>query len=105
VERPTRMPRQPYANFGMLVGGVVFGDGMDQFAGWDGGFDGAEKTDELLVATRATAGFHSRMPHSLDDQMSPPMPRCTELTVSIHQLWPSGAPQPNAGAAQGRTDC
>ena len=34
----------------MLVGGVIVGDGMDQFAGRHGGLDGVEEADELLVA-------------------------------------------------------
>ena len=42
VKRPTRMPVQPCADFGMLVGSVVVGDGMDQLAGWHGGLNGAE---------------------------------------------------------------
>ena len=50
VERPTRMAGQTCADLRMLVGGVIVGDGMDQFAGWHSGLDGVEETDELLVA-------------------------------------------------------
>src|SRR6516225_1925983 len=58
------MPRQPCADLGMLVGGVVVGDGMDQLAGWHGGLDGAEEADELLVAMllHATAD-HAAVQH------------------------------------------
>src|SRR5262249_28106823 len=50
VERPARVPGQLSADLGMLVGGVVVGDGMDQLAGRHGGLDGAEEADELLMA-------------------------------------------------------
>ena len=49
MERPTRMAGQPLTDFGMLVGGVVVDNGMDQLAGRDRALDGIEEADELLV--------------------------------------------------------
>ncbi len=34
---------------GMFVGGVVVGDGVDDFAGRQGAFDGVEELDEFLM--------------------------------------------------------
>ena len=50
VEGPAWMTHQPFANLGMLVGGVVVGDGMDEFAGRHGPLDRVEEADELLMA-------------------------------------------------------
>src|SRR3977135_3116530 len=44
------MPRQPSPHLGMLVGGVVVEDDMDDFAGRDLRLDGVEEPDELLMA-------------------------------------------------------
>ena len=33
VERPARMTREPFAHFGVLVGGVIVEDRMDSLAG------------------------------------------------------------------------
>src|SRR5258708_21188102 len=44
------MPRQPSPHRGMLVGGVVVEDDMDDFAGRDLRLDGVEEADELLMA-------------------------------------------------------
>ena len=49
MERPTRMAREPFTDLGMLVGGVVVGDGMDDPAGLDRALDGVEELDEFLV--------------------------------------------------------
>ena len=49
MKGPTRMAGEPGADLGMLVGGVVVGDGVDDLAGWDGAFDGIEEADELLM--------------------------------------------------------
>src|SRR6201982_2825023 len=43
------MARQPFAYLWMLVGGVVFDDGVDRLALGDLRFDGVEETNELLV--------------------------------------------------------
>jgi hypothetical protein len=50
MERPARMIGQPFENVGLFVSGVVVDDGVDDFSGWDGAFDGVEEADELLVA-------------------------------------------------------
>jgi hypothetical protein len=50
VERPAWMTHQPLTNLGMLVGGVVVRDGMDDLAGRHGRFDRVEEADELLMA-------------------------------------------------------
>jgi hypothetical protein len=34
VEGPARMPGKPSPDFGMLVNGIVIGNGVDQLAGW-----------------------------------------------------------------------
>ena len=44
------MAHQPLANLGMLMGGVVVGDGMDELAGRHGPLDRIEEADELLMA-------------------------------------------------------
>jgi hypothetical protein len=44
------MAGEPGADFGMLVDSVIVEDRVDQFAGWDGGLDPVQKTDEFLVA-------------------------------------------------------
>src|ERR1700689_5817448 len=49
MEDPARMIGEPLLDLGMLVGGVVVGDGMDNPAGPDSAFDGVEELDELLV--------------------------------------------------------
>ena len=41
---------EPGANPGLLVVGVVVEDDVDDLAGRDFGFNGIEKTDELLMA-------------------------------------------------------
>ena len=50
MEDPARMIRQPFPDLGMLVGGVVVDDGVDDLAGRDGALDGVEETDEFLMA-------------------------------------------------------
>ena len=50
MERPSRMTGQPFHDVGMLVGGVVVDDGVDELAGGDRSLDGVEETDELLMA-------------------------------------------------------
>jgi hypothetical protein len=49
VERPARMRRKPFADFRMLVGGVIVDDRMHDFSGGDLRLDGIEKADELLM--------------------------------------------------------
>ena len=46
---PARVAGEPGAHSGMLVGGLVVEDGMDEFAGGHGGLDPVEEADELLV--------------------------------------------------------
>ena len=49
VEYPATMVSQPLHDLGMFMGGVIVGDGMDDFACWHGAFDGVEELDELLM--------------------------------------------------------
>ena len=49
VEGPARVPGEPGADLGVLVGGVVVEDGVDQLAGRHRGLDPIEEADELLV--------------------------------------------------------
>lgn len=39
MERPARVLGEPSAHVGMLVGGVIVGDGVDQLAGRHSGLD------------------------------------------------------------------
>jgi hypothetical protein len=43
------MAGEPLDDRGMLVGGVIADDGVDQLAGWHRGLDGVEEAVELLV--------------------------------------------------------
>ncbi len=49
MEDPARMIGQPLPDLGVLVKGVVVGDGVDDPAGRAGAVDGAEKIYEFLV--------------------------------------------------------
>src|SRR5205814_8529230 len=49
VERPARMPGQPFLHPGMLVDRVVIDDGVDRLSYGHLGLDGVEEADELLV--------------------------------------------------------
>jgi hypothetical protein len=49
VQRPARMTGQLLTNLGVLVGGVVVGDGMDELVGRYRRLDGVEEADELLM--------------------------------------------------------
>ena len=55
MERPAGMVGQPFEDFGLLVGGVVVDDGVDDLPGRDSALDGVEEADELLVAMPAHA--------------------------------------------------
>ena len=59
VEDPARVIDEPLLDLGMLVGGVVVGDGVDDPAGPDGALDGVEELDELLVGV----GWHAATDH------------------------------------------
>ena len=43
------MPGKPSPNLGMLVSGIVIGNGVDQLAYWHAGLNGVEEADELLM--------------------------------------------------------
>ena len=49
MEQPARMTRQPCPHGGMLVGGVVVEDDVDDLADRNPPLDGVEKADELLM--------------------------------------------------------
>ena len=55
MERPAGMVGQPFEDFGLLVGGVVVDDGVDDLPGRDSALDGVKEADELLVAMPAHA--------------------------------------------------
>src|ERR1700687_2060510 len=58
------MPRQPSPHLGVLVGGVVVEDDMDDFAGRDLRLDGVEEPDELLMAVALhAAADHVALEH------------------------------------------
>jgi len=50
MERPARVPGEPGAHLGVLVGGIVIEDRVNELAGRHGGLDAVEETDEFLVA-------------------------------------------------------
>ena len=52
VEDEPRMPAEPGAHLGVLVGRIIVEDNVDDLAGRDVDFDGIEKADELLMAVR-----------------------------------------------------
>src|SRR2546430_15926003 len=59
MEDPARVIGEPLLDLGMLVGGVVVGDGMDDLAGPDRALDSVEELDELLVGVaRHAAADH-----------------------------------------------
>ena len=49
MEGEARVPLEPLADLGMLVGGVVVEDHVDRLAGGCPRFDQIEKADEFLV--------------------------------------------------------
>ena len=57
MERPARMRGGPFADFRVLVGGVLVDDRMHDSAAWDPRLDGIEKAGELpmAMALRITA--------------------------------------------------
>jgi len=50
VEDPSGMTYEPGTDLGLLVGGVVVEDGMDDLTGGHLALDGVEEADQLLVA-------------------------------------------------------
>ena len=44
------MADEPGAHLGVLVGGVVIDDGVNEFPGWHRGLDLVEEADEFLMA-------------------------------------------------------
>ena len=50
VEAQHEVMGQPVDDFGMFVGGVVVGDGVDDLACRNGALDGVEKLDEFLMS-------------------------------------------------------
>jgi hypothetical protein len=64
VEGPARMTGEPGADLGMLVGGVVVEDGVDQLAGRYRALDGIEEAEELLVPVpRHALADHAAVEH------------------------------------------
>ena len=49
MECPSRVVREPFQDLGMFVGGVIVGDGVDDFASGHVPFDGVEKANEFLM--------------------------------------------------------
>jgi len=58
LEGPARVPRQPSADGGMFVGGVVVHDGVDGLAGGNLALHRIEKADELLMAMTLHIAAH-----------------------------------------------
>src|SRR5215467_13635059 len=50
VKDPARVAGEPGFDLGMLVGGVIVENGVNQFAGRYGALDGVEEADEFLVS-------------------------------------------------------
>ena len=49
MQRPARVPSQPFLHPGMFVGRVIVDDGVDRLSCRYLGLDGVEEADELLV--------------------------------------------------------
>lgn len=49
MEDPARMIGQPFDDLGVLVGGVIVGDGVDDLSRWDRSLQSVEKLDEFLI--------------------------------------------------------
>jgi hypothetical protein len=52
MKRPSRVPGQPGAHFGMLVGGIVVEDRVDELAGRYGGLSLEERKTHIRSAIR-----------------------------------------------------
>lgn len=50
MESPARLSVEPRPDLGVLMGGVVVENGVDDLAGWDGALDSIAKADELVMA-------------------------------------------------------
>ncbi len=59
VERPARVAGEPSPDFFMFMGGVVVGDGVDDFACGNLSFDRVQETDELLMPGGAACSVRS----------------------------------------------
>ncbi len=82
MEGPARMPTQPLDNLGMLVGGVVVQDDVDQLPGRDFRLDRVEVADELLVPVSLTS---ITMPVRITLSRTPS--RCRETQIGLfHQI-------------------
>src|SRR5262249_41713821 len=89
MERPARMPGEPGAHLGVLVGGIVVEDGVDQFAGGGRGPGPMEETDELLVAVPR---------HALSDHRAVEAPQTRWLCRAGCNRGSSSRPGPSSSA-------
>lgn len=100
MEGPAWVADEPGADLGMLVGGVVVDDGMDELAGRHLRLDGVEEADELLV----TVALHVATDHRAVDEVegSKQGGGAVALVVMRHG---AGAPflhgQPGLGTVEG----
>jgi hypothetical protein len=60
VEDEARVAPKPRHDLGMLVGGVVVGDGVAHLPGGYPGLNGVEEADELLVAVAVSSTIAAR---------------------------------------------
>ena len=64
MEDEARMAGEPGEHLGLLVGGVVVEDDVDDLAGWHRRLNGVEEADELLVPVALhAAAQHGAVEH------------------------------------------
>ena len=100
MEGPSRMVGQPFDDVGMLVGGVIVDDGVDDLAGGNRSLDGVEETDEFLMAMLV----HAASDHgSVEDvERREQRRRAVALVVMRHRPALSGLDrQARLGAVEG----
>ena len=93
MKGPTRMPGEPRSDLGVLVDGVVVGDGVDQFAGWHGCLDGVEEADELLMAVL----LHAAADHAAIQHIESGKPRGGAMSLVVVLHGPTAGPSSLAG--------
>ena len=77
------MPGKPSPNLGMLVSGVVIGNGVDQLAGWHAGLNGVEEADELLMPM----ALHAAADHRAVQHVEGGKQRSGAMALVVMLVW------------------